>query len=449
MATAGGPNIERDGLVFGYDADNRSVRFYKGQPLLYSTSDWSTDLSQGTSAFSAWAGGNTRTTSTDPWGNQSVMWKSSTENSSASRGGLYGKTVSIDNTKLYRISYWENRVTNNNATYGRYYLGCHGYGSVTGVGTLGSGTANTNPYFYSTNRNGVPINTWVLVVGHIHPHEYSSTAEHVDSGRWLVNGTKYGNINTDYKWLPQTTSGRPRSLAIYQGNVSGMIHHTIHPRMDLCDGTEPSLSDLIEGKHHKLTNIKSKQEINVDNMSFDSTGHPVFDGTDDHITGTLSINGNGAPHTVEMIFSSNTNQANIGSRKDPFTIGNSSLGQYSALDVNTTYMNWYFYSQDTSFTNSPTMVANQFYHIVLSYAGGQSTNVNKKVWINGIAQTLSAGSTSISALPDNPSFSIGRDRGRNTAYWPGKIPVFKVYNRALSSSEVQQNYNAYKNRFNI
>jgi hypothetical protein len=31
----------------------------------------------------------------------------------------------------------------------------------------------------------------------------------------------------------------------------------------------------------------------------------------------------------------------------------------------------------------------------------------------------------------------------------GDIPVAKVYNRALSAAEVQQNYSKYKSRFNL
>jgi hypothetical protein len=161
------------------------------------------------------------------------------------------------------------------------------------------------------------------------------------------------------------------------------------------------------------------------------------------------MNGLGAAHTIEMIFSCSVNQGSIGGRKDPFSIGNSSVHQYSALDVNTGNMNWYFYGKDTSFTNSPLMVADQFYHIVLSYAGGYSNNTNKKVWINGVQQTLSSGVNETPLMPNNPSFSVGRDRGRNTAYWPGEIPVWRVYQKALTQDEAKQNYNAYKNRFNL
>ena len=189
--------------------------------------------------------------------------------------------------------------------------------------------------------------------------------------------------------------------------------------------------------------------IDLTNVSFDSDAQISFDGTDDHITGTLPIQGNGAAHTIEIVMSLDVNQNAVGSRRDPFTIGNAVTHQYSSLDINSGYMNWYFYSRDTVFTNSPLMVAGQYYHMILSYAGGASNNINKRVWFNGVEQTLSAGSSEISQLPDNPQFSIGRDRGRNTAYFPGQVPLFKVYNRALTEEEALANFNAIKGRFNI
>jgi len=37
----------------------------------------------------------------------------------------------------------------------------------------------------------------------------------------------------------------------------------------------------------------------------------------------------------------------------------------------------------------------------------------------------------------------------NTTFWPGRIGVFQIYNRALSLTEITQNFNAQRNRFGI
>ena len=198
-----------------------------------------------------------------------------------------------------------------------------------------------------------------------------------------------------------------------------------------------------------LKDLTGNSTIDLTNVSFDSNAQITFDGSSDHITGVLPISGGGAPHTIEMVLSPDINQGSFGSRKDPFTIGNATTHQYSALDINPSFMNWYFYSKDTTFTNSPLLTAGNYYHFVLSYAGGYSNNTNKRVWINGVEQTLSSGVNEVSLLPDNPQFSVGRDRGRNTAYFPGEVPIFKVYDRALTEKEALANFNAIKGRFNI
>ena len=49
-------------------------------------------------------------------------------------------------------------------------------------------------------------------------------------------------------------------------------------------------------------------------------------------------------------------------------------------------------------------------------------------------------------LPNN--LRVGARSG--TSYvWDGHIPVFRVYDRALTPEEITQNYNSYKTRFNI
>lgn len=78
----------------------------------------------------------------DPWGKPTVVWKGTNTNA-----GIYYTPFPIDNTKTYRMTWWEKRVTNAAATYGRYYAGLNGYGSVNGVMRVGSTAHNTNPYF--------------------------------------------------------------------------------------------------------------------------------------------------------------------------------------------------------------------------------------------------------------------------------------------------------------
>jgi len=389
-----GPNIVKDNLVFGYDTgygvtdNDTATRFYPGRNTV-------NYLSDGISNYNIVQGTN--------WNGATPSYTLGTSE--------FGTPIGTYNTS------------------GTSYMYSHDYVLDDDLSTLSAQTVTFSVYL---KRQGASATVGIRIYDNI-------------SGYTTVYAAA---TNTFQRFTMSKTLGtNPTRIFVMIDNTNGGIIDFHSPQLEIgaaspfVDGTRSSTQSLID--------LKRTTDIDVSNVSFDSTGQPSFDETDDHITGVLPMDGLGAPHTIEMVFSSNVNQGSIGGRKDPFSIGNSSTHQYSALDVNTGNMNWYFYSRDTTFTNSPLMVANKFYHIVLSYAGGASNNTNKKVWFNGVQQTLSAGSSETPLLPNNPSFSVGRDRGRNTAYWPGEIPVWKVYQTAFTQEQALQNYNAYKNRFNI
>lgn len=98
--------------------------------------------------------------------------------------------------------------------------------------------------------------------------------------------------------------------------------------------------------------------------------------------------------------------------------------------------------QDTGYT----IPLNQWVNIVYTYAGTGVAG-SQVVYINGTSIFTGAGSG---------TFSTGRIRGNpffvgasNATYWGGRIAQAQVYNRALTTSEVLQNYNNQKSRFGL
>ena len=83
---------------------------------------------------------------------------------------------------------------------------------------------------------------------------------------------------------------------------------------------------------------------------------------------------------------------------------------------------------------------NKWSHIVVTYDG---TNLN--IYRNG---SLASPSTSTGNITNtSKALEIGR---RGTAsYFTGKLTGQKIYNKALSLSEIQQNFNATRSRFGI
>lgn len=160
-----------------------------------------------------------------------------------------------------------------------------------------------------------------------------------------------------------------------------------------------------------------------------------FNGSNSYVDAQVTTGGGDYKHSISLWLYPTTLS---GSRVDPFTMGNPTNSQYSSIDLYSTSTSWYFYFNDT---NSPTVLPlNQWSLLTLTYAGGGGTTTNKKMYINGVNQSLtsSGGEYGFALnLPSAAQVGIGRDRGRNTAYYGGRIDDVRLYSRALSATEVQ------------
>ena len=80
-------------------------------------------------------------------------------------------------------------------------------------------------------------------------------------------------------------------------------------------------------------------------------------------------------------------------------------------------------------------------HWVITYDGTTIT-----VYENNISK----GTSSSTGTADfTGGIKIGSWNSSASYTWDGKIPVMRMYNRAITADEVSQNYKSYKNRFNI
>ena len=93
-----------------------------------------------------------------------------------------------------------------------------------------------------------------------------------------------------------------------------------------------------------------------------------------------------------------------------------------------------------------TIPLNEWTNIVYTYAGTGLSD-SQVVYINGTSIFTGAGSGSLSTarLRGSPFFIGANSNG----YWGGRIAQVYLYNRPISVSEVQQNYNAQKSRFGL
>ena len=99
-------------------------------------------------------------------------------------------------------------------------------------------------------------------------------------------------------------------------------------------------------------------------------------------------------------------------------------------------------SSAQDFVTSSTLSSSNYHHVIFTFKQSEGG----KAFYNGNLEN--SASANFTALDWTSTWRVGQ-RGNNTYFYQGELPVLKVYNRALSADEVQQNYKAYKNRFNI
>lgn len=176
----------------------------------------------------------------NPVGKPDITWAAlNNDVTSDSDGGFVTAAFSIDRTKRYRYSIW---IRRENILTGTTYFGCY----ANSVYNLGTTTKNNNPYFISiaaSSSLNYFNNSWALLVAYIHPSGYTGG---IDATTGIYNGTthvKMTGIN-DFLWAADATIGTSRSY-LYYSTSPDERQYFYRPRVDICDGTEPTIEDLL------------------------------------------------------------------------------------------------------------------------------------------------------------------------------------------------------------
>jgi hypothetical protein len=173
----------------------------------------------------------------------------------------------------------------------------------------------------------------------------------------------------------------------------------------------------------------------------DNGGSIVFDGADDYIYGTNNAN---LQLTSDLTVCA---WVNLGNNNNQGIFEKMRIGPYNGYGI--TKQDGYFKFWTASnnlfqYTISNTTYVNDsnWYYVV-----GRRENGVNRLFINSILQNDSK-TPNLSDSGD--VYVVGRYYSNaNDYYLGGKISNIQVYNRALSASEVLQNYNAQKGRFGL
>ena len=372
-----GPNIVKDNLVFGYDtgygvADNsNTTRFYPGENTTNVV---------------------TNRLPTTGWNTANAQGSSITRTFLTENGIPFMRFSNVTNGSDYP------RVTD--STF---------YNSTTVTGTFSTslevrGTVGASLRFRIYQNGSTKITNTVTLTS--------------DWVRYTFdNQTTSFNLNQPY-FNPVTTGA---TYDIRNIQIESKSHTT-----PFVDGTRSDTASIID--------LKKTTDIDVSNISFDSTGQPDFDGTDDIITQSRIIDT--ASYSAEFVF-----KADVNTSGTEHWLGSQYPGTGRVIFDLYTNNRLRNFINGTSINGATTIATGNWYHAVFTR---NSLGV-AYIYLNGVQDATGTISTS---TPVNDPFDIGGSTTL-TRWFNGNIAVVKIYNTDLTAEQAAQNFNAYKNRFNI
>jgi len=118
--------------------------------------------------------------------------------------------------------------------------------------------------------------------------------------------------------------------------------------------------------------------------------------------------------------------------------------QYSLFQENTSIV-WRQASLSQYTTTATYINTTEWAQVVGTYTSG-----DRKTYINGVLRTSDTQTGTINTNTNGMSIGVyGGFNGGRGYYYNGNIAIVRVYNRVLTASEILQNYNAQKSRFNL
>ncbi len=396
MGIARGTNIVMDNLVYGYDSgynvadNNTATRFYPGEPTtnvtpltdVMSTSNWTGGGWQGSIAVSSDYSNTLEITAYNGWRTFAI-----------NHGITSGGTVSV--SFQYRLKSFQTMTV---------------FGIVLNGRNLGN---YHNDLGQITNSN----------------------LRDSQSGWKTFNGSFTANNNTYGGELCIGLRGSDNG-----GNTETMYIRNLQVELK---GHQTPYTSSSRSSTASLVDLKRTASINVNNISFDSTGQPDYDGSNDYLRTTLSGVDLNSGCTIEGVLRRNTtptawrtffNLKPTGSNTPFFEFRSGGNSQQIYAD---------YYNGTDYYTPAGSLTTGEFGHAVSCY----DCNGNIKIYLNGSLVGTKTGVPAF-ALGTSPVLSVGIAYS-NDRYTDISAPVVKVYDAALSATQVEQNYRAYKNRFNI
>lgn len=246
------------------------------------------------------------------------------------------------------------------------------------------------------------------------------------SGFFCINQKLVSEATSFYNAVQKfnTFLGRQVGTPIY--NTNGLVLNLDAGNANSYPGTGTTWYDLASGKNATLLN----------GPTYNTNGSLLLDGVNDRIDTSYTPGTFTKQTIVAWINRTNTQYCFILQRNSspPFGFEIYPTNIYVSYGAFEAYVGY-----------NPT----GWHQVVYTYDGTQTGNSNRvKVYVNGILQTLTFGSSVPSSITINDVMQVGW-RPWASLYSGFSISTLQMYNTALSEAEVLQNFNNTRGRFGL
>jgi len=246
-----------------------------------------------------------------------------------------------------------------------------------------------------------------------------------------------------------TASGGPNPAfsMTHSGNTSDTITVTRwhSPQCEINSFATPFVNGT-RSNTQAVLDLVGGNTVTANSLTYNANGQFSFNGTSNllSITNSATIRPS-TELTVECVIKPASTPSSwsqlIGYGQAAYTNGNYLL----FLETASTICRALARVNDVEYRCNTSYVApvNQFTHITFTMKTGDAI----RSYFNGIPNitaALPAGTFTYNGTTS--AYQVGSPGG---SWFPGEIPLMKIYNRALSAAEVQQNFNALRGRYGI
>ena len=405
MGLAHSPRIVTDGLVLALDAGNVKGYDSKENRILYSE-----DLTQ--------------------WGNTSSVDTSNTQiapNGTQTADEVYATSATVNQGLINRSSNTAGTFVQNSwHTFSVHWKAGTSSGFRIQLPWNDGGNAGVFATFVESGGE-VSVPT---VGGYGNRESGGATVEKLNNGwyRFSITFRPTGVPTGSYVvWLfPSVTSGGDRTT----NTTSYIWGAQTEVGQSVTTYVKTEASNKIRGTTLTDRSGKGNDGTLTNGPTFDSAngGSIVFDGSNDYVdcgnssisTGKLTVNA-----WIKI---------NTGSRNQHIVDSSSNSWHLAILNNNRPYL----WNDSTYHSAAPALTVGQWYMLT----GVQGTTLD--IYINGVLGQSISSNVNISSNIIN----LGRWQNGGRQY-AGNISQVSIYNKALSASEISQNFNALRGRFGI